>query len=287
MGGFKKSVLVDWDQGAIADAATSQIVKLPQALISAIHIRLSGTGGSGTPAVDDLITELKVKTDKNYIYDMLSADCHVLEKHLLGTQPTVTNASGAYTETNHSIYFGRFVRDQSYMLDLRSSNVRQLELSFGTLIASTAWATGTVVLTVTIDEFIGQPALKGCIGWKLVDNKVTGTGVIPFDLYQGYVTVGILCYVGTITTVRNCILSDKKKSVIFALANFRDLMNQGNAEDNTATADSLYALMKFWGDEGDPTPTQFPDLSMLSDPAFIIDRGTTTTTTRVHQGILV
>lgn len=285
-GAWKRTVLVDWDEGAIADATTTQNVKLPQAIIGAIHLRLSGTGGAGTPAVDDLITEMKVKTEKGYIHDMLSADQHVLTRALSGRQPIVTNASGAYTQTTHTLYFGRYPRDTKYMLDLRNSNVRQIELSFGTLIATTAWATGTVVLTVTIDEWVGDASILGTYGWKLVESRATGTGKTVFDLYQGYRCVGMLINIGTITTIRQCTLGDKKESVIFSKANFRDLLNLHNSENNVDTAETVYALMKFFGDGGDSEIQNYPDLGKLSDPAFSIERGATTSTTRIHQGML-
>jgi hypothetical protein len=284
---WKTQVLADYDQKSIADAATIEVVKLPQGIFSSIQLRLSGTGGSGTPAVDALIATTKIKTDKGYIWDMRSVDMQKLARALTGRIPTITNATGAYTETNQSLYFGRYPRDKAYMLDLRNSNVRTIELTFGTLIAATAWATTTVVLTITVDEWIGNPPpeYKGCMAWKEVENKATGTGKAIFDLYQGFKVMGIYINIGTITTIRQCTLSDKKLSIIFAQANFRDILNLHNSQYAPDTVETLDALWRFW-DWKDLEDTEVPDLSKLSDPAFSIERGATTSTSRIVQGIV-
>jgi hypothetical protein len=234
-----------------------------------------------------LIATTKIKTDKGYIFDMRSADINKLARALTGRIPTITNATGAYTETNQSLYFGRYPRDKAYMLDLRNSNVRTMELTFGTLIATTAWATTTVVLTITVEEWIGElpHEYKGAMGWKEVENKATGTGKAIFDLYQGFKCMGIMINIGTITTIRQCTLSDKKLSIIFAQANFRDILNLHNAQYAPDTVETLDALWRFW-DWKDLEDTEVPDLSKLSDPAFSIERGATTSTSRIVQGIV-
>jgi hypothetical protein len=284
---WKRQVLVDFDQASIADAATSQTVKLPQTIIGAIYIKLSGTGGSGTIAVNNLMTPIKVKTDKGYICDIQSADLKSLARALAGTIPTTGNNTGALSWTNQALYFGRWPRDRAYMLDLRNAVVRQIEITFGTLVAATAFATGTVVLTVEIDEWVGAPPSewKGCIGWKQVVDQATGTGRFNQDLFQGYRCPGILVYIGTTTTVRQCTLSDKKQSIIWGVEEFLDMLDFHNSEFNPDTAETHYALMYFW-DFRENADTTYPDLSMVSDPAFTIERGTTTTTVRLVQGMI-
>jgi len=279
---WKKTVLADYDEKGIADGATLEVVKLPKSIISAIYLRLSGTGGSGTPAVDDLIATMKVKTDKGYVIDLRSADAHAIAKQICGTHPTVTNASGAYSETNHHIYFGRKPRDRTLMLDLRNSNVRTLELTFGTLIATTAFATGTVKLTITIEEWIGSlpSEYKGFISMKEVEDKATGTGKCTFELFQGNKLMGVLITVSAITTVRQVCISDKKKTVVFAEVNFRDILNIGNAENDLASAESLIAFLSFYDKQKDLM--ELPILDM-SDPVLTLERGSTTTTSRVVQ----
>ena len=280
---WKRTVLADWDEGSIGDNDTTKAIKLPQAIISSIHLRLSGTGGSGTPAVDDLLATAKVKTEKGYIFDMRSADMHKLARALSGRKPDVTNSSGAYTAVNQFIYFGRKPRDKALMLDLRNSNVRLLELTFGTLIATTAWATTTVKLTVTIDEWVGNPPpqYKGFMSCKEVENKATGTGKAVFELFSGNKLMGLLINIGTITTIRQVTISDKKESVVFGKVNFRDLVAEHNhffAPDTVETVDALWAL---WED-ADNFDTLLPVLSM-SDPICSIERGSTTSTSRVVQ----
>jgi hypothetical protein len=282
--GWKRTVLADYDEKGIDDNATSEVIKLPNSIISAIHLRLSGTGGSGTPAVDNLIATTKIKTDKGYIFDMRSEDMHVLAKKITGRKPIITNSSGAYSETNHSIYFGRFPKDKALMLDLRNSNVRLIELTFGTLVATSAFATGTVKLTVTIDEWVGAlpPEYVGFLSAKEVENKATGTGKAVFELFSGNRCAALLINVGTITTVRQCTLSDKSEKVIFGKANFRDLLNIHNIEDLNITAvETLYAYWAFY-DKDPKSIGTLPYLSM-SDPILSIERGSTTTTSRVVQ----
>lgn len=282
--GFKRTVLADYDEKGVGDTDTLEIVKLPQGVFSAIHIRLSGTGGAGTPAVDNLIATTKFKTDKGYIFDMRSADMHILARKITGRKPTITNATGAYTEVMQHIYFGMKPKDKRLMLDLRNSNVRLMELAYGTLIATTAWATGTVRLTITIDEWIGAlPAeYRGYLSYKEVENKATGTGKTTFELFSGNRLAGLFINVGTITTVRQVTISDKKESVIFGKANFRDLLNIHNIEDlNIDAVETLYALWAFIDRDDRSIPT-LPHLTM-QDPIASIERGTTTTTSRVVQ----
>jgi hypothetical protein len=285
--GWKRTVLADYDQKGIADGATIENIKLPQAVISAIYLRLNGTGGSGTPAVDDLIATMKVKTGNGYVTDLRSADAHAIAKKKCGTHPKVTNATGAYTETNHALYFGRKPRDRTLMLDLRGSNVRTLELTYGTLIATTAWATGTVKLSVTIEEWVGtMPSeYKGFLSEKEVEDKATGTGKAVFDLFQGNKLAGILITISAITTVRQVTVSDKKESVTFGKVNFHDLLNIDNSESDKDSVETLIAHWQFY-DENPDFP-ELPDLSKVSDPIVALERGTTTTTSRVVQQDLV
>lgn len=284
---WKTQVLLDYDQKGEPDATTLEIVKLPQGLYSSICIRLSGTGGAGPVVVDDLIATCKLKTDKGYVWDMRSADMRKMSRALTGRIPAVTDAVGAFSQTNQFLYFGRYPRDKAYMLDLTTSNVRQLELTFGTLVAAAGFATGTVVLTITTTEWVGtKPAeFRGGIGWREVANLVTGTGRINVDLLQGFNCPGLFIDVGTVTTVRQCTLGDKKLTVIFGQANFQDLLNIHNSEFYGDTPETLDVLWRSW-DWKDLADTPVPALSMLSDPAFYIERGATTTTVRVVQGII-
>jgi len=281
--GWKRTVLADYDQSGIADGATLAVIKLPKSVISAIHLRLSGTGGSGTPAVDDLIATLKVKTDKGYVTDLRSEDAHALALKKCGTHSTVTNATGAYSATDQHLYFGRKPRDRALMLNLLNSNIRSLELTFGTLVATTAWATGTVVLTVTLEEWVGAlpSEYKGFLSEKEVESKATGTGKTVFELFQGNKLAGALITISAIATVRQVTVSDKKESVSFGKVNFRDLLNLDNMEAHKDTVETLIAHWQFYDEE--LNLTQLPDLSKVSDPILALERGATTTTSRVVQ----
>ena len=285
--GYKRTVLADYDQKNIADGATLEVIKLPKALISAIHLRLNGDGGSGTPACDDLIATMKVKTDKGYVTDLRSEDAHAIAMKKCGTHPTVVTATGAYSSTNQSLYFGRKPRDRALMLNLTDNKVRVLELTFGTLIAVTAFATGTVKLTVTIEEWIGAlpSGYKGFIGSKEVEDKATGTGKTIFELFSGEKLMGVLITISAIATVRQVTISDKKESIIFGKVNFRDLLDLDNMEAHKDTVETLIAHWQFYDEE--LTLVELPDLSKVSDPILALERGTTTTTSRVVQQDLV
>ncbi len=287
--GWKRQVLAKWDQQGLADGDTLKSLTLPKALIASILITLFGTGGSGTPALDTdptMITRVKVKTKKGYQYDATGTQIRTIARKICGTIPTVTNATGAHSELNAPLYFGRKQRDRRLMLDLTEDNIRSLELNFGTLIATTAFATTTVKMTITCDIWVGSKpsGYKGFIGWKEVEDKATGTGKTVFDLFKAVKLAGLLIEVATITTVRQVTLSDMEESFIWGKINWRDLMNLDNWESDKATAETTLAIWAFWDDEDDMTDV--PDLSKVGDPILSIERGGTTTITCLVQGIL-
>lgn len=287
--GWKTQVLAKWDQQGLADGDTLKTLTLPKALIACIIITLFGTGGSGTPALDtdpSMITRVKVKTKKGYQYDVTGHQARILARKICGTIPTVTNATGAHSELNVPLYFGRKPKDRRLMLDLLEDNIRSLEINFGTLIATTAFATTTVKMTVTCVMWVGgKPSgYKGFIGWKEVEDKATGTGKATFDLFKGEKVAGFLIEVVTITSVRQVTLSDTKESFIWGKMNWRDLLNIDNWESNKATAETTWAIWAFWDDEDDVSTV--PDLSKVGEPILSIERGVTTTVTGLIQGTL-
>jgi len=287
--GWKTQVLADWDQAGIADTDTGKTVKLPQALIGNIQIVLQGTGGSGTIALDTdptMITRVKVKSDKGYVYDATGTQIRAIARKLLGTIPTITNGTGAHSLLEIPLYFGRKRRDRRLMLPLQNSTVRTMEVSFGTLIATTAFATGTVKMSVVIEYWVGAlpSGYRGFIGWKEVEDKATGTGKAVFELFQGEKVAGLLIEVVTITTVRQVTLTDKKESFVWGKINWRDLMNRDNTENDKETPETTWAVWDFWDDEDDLPDV--PDLSKVAEPVLTIERGATTTVSGVIQGIL-
>jgi len=288
--GWKETVLADYNQKGISDTATLDVVKLDKGVYSGIQIRLNGTGGAGTIALDTdptLITRVKLKTDKGYIIDATGTQLRVLSRKKTGTIPTVTNATGAYSQLVIPIHFGRKPKDKALMLDIRNSNVRQIEISFGTLIATTAFATGTVKLSVSVLEWVGAlpPEYKGCLGFKEVEDKATGTGCATFELFQGNKLAHLLIEVVTITTVAEVTVADKKLTVIFAKKQWRDVLNADNYENDKETAETTWADWEFYDD--DESLVDLPDLGKISDPVCLIERGTTTTVTGVIQGELI
>lgn len=287
--GWKTQVLAKWDQQGIADGDTLKTLTLPKALIANILITLFGTGGSGTPALDtdpSMITRVKIKTKKGYQYDATGHQIRTIARKICGTIPTVVNATSDHTELNVPIYFGRKPRDRRLMLNLLEDNIRSMEINFGTLIATTAFATGTVKMSITCEMWEGaKPSgYKGFIGWKEVEDKATGTGKTTFDLFKGEKVAGLLIEVATITTVRQITLSDNKETFIWGKINWRDLMNRDNWEADKATAETTWAIWAFW-DEEDDIPT-VPDLSKVSEPILSIERGVTTTILGLVQGSL-
>lgn len=288
--GWKPRVLEKWDQQGIGDNDTLKIITLPKAIIGNIVLTLFGTGGSGTPALDTdptMIKRVKLKTDKGYVEDVTGTHLRTIARKICGTIPTVTNATGAHTELNVPLYAGRKPRDKKLMYDLRNDSIRQLEIEFGTLIATTAFATTTVKLTITIDEWVGAlPAgYKGFIGYREVEDKATGTGKAIFELLKGEKVPCFLIEVATITTVRQVTLTDDKGSFVWARENWRDIMNRDNWESDKATAETTFAVWSFYDD--DENLCDVPNLKKVSEPLLTIERGATTTVTSLVQGSLI
>jgi len=280
---WNRHVLSKWDEAGVADGDTSKIIELPKGIYAAVYLRLAGTGGAGAVAIDDYIATCKVKTDKGYIVDMRSADMLKLARAITGRKPTITNGAGVYSETNQSYYFGRKERDKCLLSDIRNSNVRQIELTFAALIAATGFATGTVKLTVMVDEWVGELPAQciGFIGAKEVENKATGTGKTTFDLNKGNKLAGIYLNIGTITTVRQVRIGTDKIPDLFGAMNFRDILNLHNAQNNVDTVETLDALWSMYnlGEALD----QLPNLNSDSDFIVELERGVTTTTSRLVQ----
>lgn len=288
--GWKPQVLEKWDQQGVGDSETLKIITLPKAIIANILIVLFGTGGSGTVALDTdptMITRIKLKTDKGYVLDMTGTQARAIARKICGTIPTVTEATGAHSELDVPIYAGRKPRDKKLMFDLRNDSVRQLEISFGTLIATTAFATTTVKLTINIVEWVGAlPAgYKGFIGYREVEDKATGTGKAIFELLKGEKVACFLIEVATITTVRQVTLTDDKGSFVWAKENWRDIMNRDNWESDKETAETTWAVWSFYDEDEDLC--DIPDLNKVSEPLLTIERGATTTVTGLVQGSLI
>jgi len=273
---------------AIADLDTSFNVDLPRSsFIAAIIIRLYGTGGSGTPAVDDLITNFRVSAsaESETYYDIDSDEMRLRAKQLLSIAPSVVNATGAATELNALLLFGRKLRDKRLMLDAAKHGTLSLNLTFGMLIAPTAWATGTVKIDIELIQWTaGKPGeYVGCIKSTHIKTQATGTDQLDVMLPKGNLFDTVVALVGTATTIDEIQISidNKKKTPFHSL--FQNLLEANMLEYEWATAETVQFLIDFCLEgsnrEGDlalalPAPKD-------KDIELLIDRGATTSTVEV------
>jgi hypothetical protein len=185
---------------SIADAATSVTIDLPRSnRIGDITAILRGTGGSGTPAVEALISKIEVIANGNS--SIISAtnqqlrDIMQLKKR--GTRAEIVNATGAASRVATTIMFGRYKHDPLVILPAYLFSTLQLKITFATLIATTAFVTGTVKLDIFVDESIPE---KGGIADKdLIIQKITevesftsaASGEKKIRLQRGHMIAGL------------------------------------------------------------------------------------------------
>lgn len=283
---FQRTILKD--AKVLADADTSFTCDLPRsALIAAIFIRLYGTGGSGTPAVDDLITRVNIKSSapsETYL-DLDSAELRLRAKQLLSIEPSVTNALGAHTELNLLVMFGRKICDKRLMLDAAKHGTLQLTLSFGTLIATTAWATTTLRLDIEIIQWTeAKPSeYKGCVKQIHWTNIVTGTGWKDVPLPEGNKYDTICALFSDVTTVDEIIfgVDNKKKTPIATkLCNLLEMMT---LQYEWATAETVQIILDFCYESTDRSGNIEAAYPAPKDHEYslLVDRGDTTTTIEV------
>lgn len=273
------------DEVAIADSDTSYSCDLPRSgHIAAILIRLAGTGGSGTPNVEPLVTRIVVSASgpSETYADATGVQINKRAKQLLSTPPPITNASGAATNANYYVMFGRKLRDKRLMLPASKHGTLQLRLSFGTLIATTAFATGTVKLTIETIEWIGAAPAEyaGCCKTVQYTALATGTGDTEIELPEGNLLDTLILNVSDATTVDDLVLGiDNKKETPFA-AKFDWLLKRNTAMYDFATAETLYAYMDIMYEGADRAGAIDQALEMNPSRSYklYISRGSTTTT---------
>lgn len=149
--------LIVKEGAAIADADTSITIDLPRSnRIGAVGVMLYGTGGSGTPAVEALITKIEIIGNGNS--SIVSATNQqlrdIMQMRAKGTRAEIVNATGAASRVVTDIWMGRYKHDPIVILPSYRFSTLQLKITFGTLIATTAFTTGTVKLDVFVDEFV-------------------------------------------------------------------------------------------------------------------------------------
>lgn len=197
MGEWLKTILED--HTAIADAATSKTIDLPTSnMIGKVDVRLSGTGGSGTPDVEPLITKVEVIANGSAVIKSLSnADLRRIATFDTGVVPEVTNATGAATGVTVPVNFGRYVHDLLCMLPAKIFKTLQLKLSFGTLIAATGFVTGTVKLDVVCEEYVSNddPLSKLILKDTEIESHTSAAAVkdVTLPLGNRYRRVMVFC----------------------------------------------------------------------------------------------
>ena len=160
---------------AIADADGSVTIDMPRSnRIGEIAFTLRGTGGSGTPAAEALITKIELIGNGNssIVACNNSQIRDITQMRMNGMRSEVVNATSAATRVTTNVFMGRFKHDPVCILPSYLFSTLQLKLTFGTLIATTAFATGTVVLDVFVDEFVkdgSEPADSQCIIQKYTE----------------------------------------------------------------------------------------------------------------------
>lgn len=142
---------------AIGDADSSVTFDLPRSnRIGEVSFILRGTGGSGTPAVEALITKIEIIGNGNS--SIVSANNQqirdIMQMRAKGMRAEIVNATGAATRVTTNIWTGRYKHDPVVILPSYRFSTLQLKITFGTLIAATAFATGTVAMDVFVDEFV-------------------------------------------------------------------------------------------------------------------------------------
>ena len=155
MGSFQKTIVADGQ--AVADADTSVTINLPRSnRIAGVGWILRGTGGSGTVLCEAIITKAEIIADGvSHIIDASNVQLRdIMQMRMKGQRNEVVNATGAATRVVTDIWMGRYKHDASMMIPAYLFSTLQLKLTFGTLIATTVFATGTVKLDVFCDELV-------------------------------------------------------------------------------------------------------------------------------------
>lgn len=292
-----KPVLVK-DGANIGDAETSFKCSLPKALITALHIRIHGTGGSAAALAYTMVTHVRVKTDgaDKKPLDLTSTQLVRREGILMGIPPAVTNANGAYSDIPFSYYAGVRARDQRLMLDLRKCNKRDLELTFDAVLfnATSRFTTGTITIEIVAVCWVGAvPAdYVGHIRQEEVLSLATGTGNISPYYEMPLHKNGSLAFVeftfSAITTVTKINWTANTNALTLVNMRARDILAQMNRERHLDTALTLNCYYDFMYEERYKSQlSNVPLTNTLTDTALVISRGATTTTIVIVLGTIL
>lgn len=291
-----KAIVVK-DQASIADTDTDYSCKLPKALIAALYVIISGTGGSGAALAYSMVTKVKIDADKHGKMLELSADQLVRRagiKH--GTPFAVQNNNGAYSQIAFPIYAGNRPRDTRAMYDLKKCSKRAFELTFDAVLfnATTRFTTGTIKITIVAIVWAGaKPAgYRGYIKQEQAVSRATGTGDLkieddmPLDKRGHYVDVDIT--VSDVTSVENVLWTGNSETLQLINEHFRANLLRVNYERDLSAA---LTLNGFWDwsfiNKSRDQFRDLPNCDKISDTTLVIERGATTTTVVICTGILV
>jgi len=183
-----------------ASAAGTQIQwNLPKSnFISLIHIKFKGTGGAGTPSVEDTVSRMMViGNGDRTIVNLTGLQDRALINFLAGTALNVTNASGAYTDVDYLIPFGRCQYDKDVILPAKIFSTLQLQLTLAAIVAATAWDASGATIWAEVLQYVSDehPADKLCVKTTATEESIaTKAGQIYSDLPLGHKYKAIMMY---------------------------------------------------------------------------------------------
>lgn len=293
---FKEERIKDAD--SIGDTDTSYECDLPKALISALHLRIHGTGGATSVALAyTMITNVRIDTDGNdgKPLDLSSAQLARRAGILEGIPPAPTSADGAYSQIPLPIYFGTKAKDKRLMLDLRGCSKRKLKLTFDTdLIDAARFAAGAPKFTLIAMVWVGAvpPEYMGHIRQEQVLSQATGTGDLgpwyDLPLHKDGKLAFMDITVSAVTTVENVELTAKNDSIHLINEHIRDIINRMNVERHLDTALTLTAYYDWmFLDRYETQVDELPIVGLLGESTkLVIERGATTTTVVLCLGTI-
>lgn len=281
-----------------SDAALAYVTTLPKAAITALQIRIHGTGGAGAVALTyAMVTKVKITTDKGDKKPLeLSATQLVRRAGIMeGIPPATTSGAGAYSDIPFPVYFGTKAADRRFLLNLRDCNKRELELTFdATLVAATRFAAGAVRVSIIAICWVGDlpPEYCGHIRQEEALNLATGTGDTQPQSTMPNHPGGKLAFmdftVSAVTTVEDIVLTGNSDSILLITEHFRDIMQRMNVERHLDTALTLTAYYDFMFEDRYASQIDaLPSLDQMTSWKLVVERGATTTTLVVVQGTIL
>lgn len=286
------------DQAPILDTAVDYKCSLPKALISALHIRINGTGGSGAALAYTNVEKARISTDglDKKPLDLSATQLVRREGILFGIPPAIENNNGAYSAIPFNHYFGTRARDKRLMLDLRKANKRELFLKFDAVLfdAVTKFTAGTIVITIIAVCWVGEtpPEYQGHIRMEEALSLATGTGDTQPQMEMPLHSGGKLAFmdftVSDTTTVENIELSANGDRVSLLNIHFRDLVHRMNYQRHLDTILTLTAYVDYmFVDRFMTQLVSLPLIDQMKTWKLVVERGTTTTTVVVVLGTIL